>query len=192
MNTRQGFFYAHILCRILAIMNRFFTFLLLLTLLGCTENDAPKEILEYDGPLQEAQNIVMYYSETADVKVKLEAARLLEFENGDRDFPEGIYMEFFDETGAISSTLRADQAFYWKDKDLWRGRGNVIVKSYKDDEQLDTEELFWDPGIQEIYTDKVVIMTQGPDIMRGKGMRAAQDFSWYGWKDPNGVISIEE
>jgi LPS export ABC transporter protein LptC len=169
----------------------FFTCTLLMTACG-DSGDETLEILEYDGPLQEAENIVMYYSETADIKVKLEADKLMEFENGDREFPEGIYMEFFDETGAISSTLKADQAFYFKEQDLWRGRGNVIVRSYANDEQLDTEELFWDPGIQEIYTDKTVIMTQGPDIMRGKGMRAAQDFSWYTWGDPDGVISIQE
>ncbi len=173
-------------------MNRILFIVLLLSVFSCTDSEGPQEILEYDGPLQEAENIEMLYSETAEVKVKLQAPRLLEFENGDRDFPDGIYMEFFDETGAISSTLKADQAYYWKDKDLWRGRGNVVVRSYTDNEQLDTEELFWDPGIQEIYTDKVVIMTQPPDIMRGKGMRAAQDFSWYAWGDPDGVISIQE
>jgi LPS export ABC transporter protein LptC len=165
--------------------------LLFLTACGDSGEEA-MEILEYNGPLQEAENIVMFYSETADLKVKLEAAKLLEYENGDREFPEGIYMEFFDETGSISSTLKADEAFYFKEKDLWRGRGNVVVKSYANDEQLDTEELFWEPPREEIYTDKVVIMTQGPDIMRGKGMRAAQDFSWYTWGNPEGVISIQE
>ncbi len=167
-------------------------FLFVFTAFSCAENESTREILEYDGPLQEAENIIMHYSETADLKVRLEAAKLMEYENGDRDFPEGIYLEFYDETGAISSTLKADQAHYWKEKDLWRGRGNVVVKNYTNDDQLDTEELFWDPSVQEIYTDKVVIMTQGPDIMRGKGMKAAQDFSWYAWGDPEGVISIQE
>jgi hypothetical protein len=53
------------------------------------------------------------------------APLLYEYQNEDREFPEGVYMEFYDEFGKISSTLKANKAYYFKKKDQWRGQGNV-------------------------------------------------------------------
>jgi hypothetical protein len=95
---------------------------------GCngTEN---KEPLEYKGPLSEVENVELYYSENDMVKVKMVADLLYEFANGDREFPNGVHMEFFDETGKLESTLRANHAFYFKADDQWRGRGDVEAKN---------------------------------------------------------------
>jgi hypothetical protein len=82
-------------------------FLYILTLLffSCTqkENTQPKE---YEGPLQEAEDVELFYSENLRVKVKMKTPLLYEFKTGDREFPKGIYLEFYDESGKLSSTLR--------------------------------------------------------------------------------------
>lgn len=172
-----------------------FIFLLLSAcnvLSSCEEAEKNTEILEYEGPFQEAEDLVMLYSETASVKIRLTAKKLWEYENGDREFPEGIFMEFFDETGNISSTLRADEAYFYKAENKWRGRGDVEIRSIENKQQLDTEELFWKPAEQIMYTDKFVTIVDGDDIMNGTGMRAAQDFSWYGFGNPDGTFSINE
>lgn len=169
-------------------------FICLTFLMGsCANSDEElAQVQIYDGPVQRAENITMYYSQSANVKVKLVAAVLKEFENGDRDFPEGLYMEFYDEEGAVTSTLRADEAYYFKEDDLWRGRGNVEIISLVDGQQLNTEELFWDPKAEEMYTSKFVTITEGDEVFHGTGLRAAQDFSWYGFGDPNGNFNLEE
>jgi len=168
-------------------------FLAFLGFFSCEESaNKNTEILEYEGPFQEAEDLVMLYSETAQVKIRLTTKRLWEYENGDREFPEGIFMEFFDEKGNISSTLRADEAYFYKAENKWRGRGDVEIRSKENNQQLDTEELFWKPAEQIMYTDKFVTIIDNEEIMTGTGMRAAQDFSWYGFGDPEGTFSINE
>ncbi len=102
--------------------------ILLLGLPSCSTKEN-KKLIVYDGPLQEAQDIEMHYVEKNAVKMKMIAKKEQEMQNGDRDFPEGIYLEFYDALGNITSTLRADKAYYFKEDDKWRGRGKVEVKN---------------------------------------------------------------
>ncbi|MEQ8573967.1 MAG: LPS export ABC transporter periplasmic protein LptC, partial [Fulvivirga sp.] len=103
---------------------------LLLIISACGNTD--KEISDlqpYEGPINMAEDMVLYRSETATLRVKLVTPKFLEFASGDREFPEGLYMEFFDETGKMTTTLKADEARYFKEEDHWRGRGNVVIKN---------------------------------------------------------------
>ena len=162
-----------------------------ISLLSCNQSDL-KEPLIYDGPLRVGENVELDYTEDNRVKVKMTAPMALEFENGDNEFPEGIYLEFYDETGKLESTLRANEAYYFKKDHLWRGRGKVEVKNLGKNEQLNTEELFWKPADEKIYTDKFVTIRQQSDVIYGQGLEAKQDMSDYIIKKPEGEFAVED
>jgi LPS export ABC transporter protein LptC len=153
------------------------------------ENTQPQE---YEGPLQEAADVELFYSENQAVKVKMETPLLYEFKTGDREFPKGIHLEFYNEAGVLSSTLRADHAYYFKAEDKWRARGKVEVVNKEKNEQLNTEELFWFPAKEEILTEKFVTIRQQQTIVYGEGLQAKQDMSTYTIINPQGEIEIEE
>jgi LPS export ABC transporter protein LptC len=165
---------------------------LTLTILNACNQSELKEPLIYDGPLQILENVELYYTEDNVVKVKMIAEVVYEFENGDREFPEGIYLEFYDETGKLESTLRANEAFFFKKENQWRGRGKVEVKNLAKNEQLNTEELFWKPAEEKIFTDKFVTIRQESDVIYGQGLEAKQDMSDYIIKKPEGVFAVED
>jgi LPS export ABC transporter protein LptC len=165
---------------------------LILTVLNACNQSELKEPLIYDGPLQILENVELYYTEDNVVKVKMIAEVVYEFENGDREFPEGIYLEFYDETGKLESTLRANEAFFFKKENQWRGRGKVEVKNLAKNEQLNTEELFWKPAEEKIFTDKFVTIRQESDVIYGQGLEAKQDMSDYIIKKPEGVFAVED
>jgi LPS export ABC transporter protein LptC len=156
---------------------------------GTVDNKDP---VEYTGPLREAENIELFYSEKDLVKVKMTAELLYEFENGDREFPKGVYMEFFDEFGRLESTLRANHAYFFKKDEQWRGRDNVEVKNIAKNEQLNTEELFWKPTAKTIFTEKFVTIRQQGDVIYGEGLEAKQDLSDYLIKKPAGEFELQE
>ena len=134
----------------------------------------------------------MFYSELDVVKVKMVAQKVFEFENGDREFPEGIYLEFFDVTGKITSTLRANSAYYFRDEDKWRGIGKVEIVNIEKREQLNTEELFWKQDTKRIFTDKFVTIKLQNEVIYGTGLEAAQDLSDYTIKNPEGEFEVIE
>lgn len=168
-----------------------FICLIILATTACDSSEL-KEPLVYEGPLRIGEQVEMYYTENNAVKVKMEADKVFEFENGDREFPEGIYLEFYDENGALESTLRANEAFYNQKEQQWRGRGDVQVKNIEKDEQLNTEELFWKPAEERIFTEKFVTIRQQTDVIYGQGLEAKQDMSDYVIKKPEGIFSVED
>jgi len=61
------------------VMNRIFYFFLALLIYGCNSPDS-KEILEYKGPVNEVEDVELYYSENDKVTVKMLADLLYTFE----------------------------------------------------------------------------------------------------------------
>jgi len=176
---------------LLFTMSRYLLISLSFVACCCTNSDS-REPLEYNGPLKEAENVELYYSEKDKVKIKMLADLLYEFENGDREFPKGVYMEFYNEFGQLESTLRANHAFFFKKDDQWRGRGNVEVKNVEKNEQLNTEELFWKPAAKKIFTETFVTIRQQGDVIYGEGLDANQDLSDYTIKKPAGEFEVKE
>jgi LPS export ABC transporter protein LptC len=152
------------------------------TFISCDSTEATQPV-EYTGPLSEAENVELYYSETDRVKIKMTADLVYEFKNGDREFPKGIYLEFFNDAGRLESTLRANHAFFFKSENKWRGQGKVEVKNLEKNEQLTTEELFWKPTEERIFTDKFVTIKEASDVVAGTGLEAKQDLSSYELKN---------
>jgi len=173
------------------LMRKFFTGLLLLGLSACTQTQT-SDPLEYTGPLREGTDIDLLYAEKDRIKVKMKAPKILEFKNGDQEFPEGIYLEFYDVNGKMYSTLKANHAYYFKKENRYRGRGKVEVKNLEKQQQLNTEELFWDPTTKKIYTDKFVTITLESEVIYGTGLDALQDLSSYIIKKPEGDFEIQD
>ena len=67
-------------------------------------------------------------------------------------------------------------------------RDSVVVINLAKGDTLKTDELWWDQNTQEFYTDKPVEIHQPDKTVYGKGLRAAQDFSWYDIFNITGVV----
>lgn len=165
--------------------------LLVFSLSACNQTETAKPVI-YDGPLSEAEEVTMYYTEMEVVKVMLKAKKIFEFQNGDQEFPEGIYIEFYDEFGKKTSTLKANSAYFFKDENKWRGRGAVEVINIEKQEQLNTEELFWKRDTKKIFTDKFVTIKLQNEMIYGTGLEADQDLSNYQIKNPEGEFEVED
>lgn len=172
-----------------------YTIIILCLFLVATSCDRSKETAApvlYTGPLREAENVTMLYAEKDVLKMRMSGKRVLEFENGDREFPEGLFLEFFDDSGKLTSTLVANHAYFFKREYQWRGRGHVEVKNLSSQEQLNTEELYWKPDTKRIFTAKFVTIREANDVIYGTGLDAAQDLSDYTLLKTTGNFEAKE
>lgn len=169
----------------------YFILLILVLLQACGKTEVIQP-LEYEGPQTEAEQVELYYSEDQVVKVKLLSDLVYEFQNGDREFPRHVYIEFFDEDGSLSSKLRANHAYYYKKDNLWKATGKVEVVNLEKNEQLSTEELFWRPAKEEIFTESFVTIRMQKEVIYGEGLEAKQDMSSYIIKKPQGEFTLED
>lgn len=177
--------------------NHWITVLLAVLLLvgssGC-ERDLkdPDEAVKYTGPTMENHDVTTLYSDSAELITKIQAPVQQEFESGDRVFPKGFYVEFYDEQGQLESTMRGNYGKQEPGKSLYVARGNVVVNNIKKREKLETEELFWNRNKAKVYTDKFVIFTTAEQRLTGTGFTANQDLSRYSIKNVTGVFNFEE
>ncbi|WKV13577.1 LPS export ABC transporter periplasmic protein LptC [Marivirga harenae] len=174
-------------------MKHFHFLLLLLLGQSCSSGlESKQKFEEYSGPIMEADTIEIIYSDSAKVRVIVNATKQYEFENGDREFPNDIYIEFFEPDGTMSSTLEANSAYYTKETEIYKAEGDVEVIGYIEPRKLNSEELYWEPEKEEIYTETFVRIQSEDQISTGTGLRAKQDFSSYRILNPSGTIYLEE
>jgi LPS export ABC transporter protein LptC len=166
---------------------------LILLLFACDdENRDADTFKEYEGPVMEASDIEMFYSDSAVVRIRLTADRQLEFTDGDREFPEGIYIEFYDKKSVRSSSIKADQGYYFKQDNKYTATGNVVVMNFETGEKLETEVLHWEPNKNEIYTDRYVEITSDEEVLMGEGLTSDESFENYQILKPRGTFSLSE
>ncbi|WP_176955975.1 LPS export ABC transporter periplasmic protein LptC [Catalinimonas alkaloidigena] len=163
------------------------------TLVACQDNSPSLQAMQvYEGPRFEAENIETLYSDSAQLRMRMEAPLQQEFQSGDQDFPRGIYIEFFSPEGEKTSTLRADSAHMEKATSLYKAYGNVIVINLEKHETLKTEELFWNQREDKIYTDKFVRIETPKEILLGEGLVTNQRFSPYKIQKLRGTIAVPD
>ena len=167
--------------------------LIILTLTACeVDLGGGQEVQVYEGPMVELEDVIFYYSDSAQVKVKGTTPHRMEFADGNQEFPKGLYLEFYDDEGKLESTIQADIAYYNKEKNEWLGQENVIVVNTESGQQLNTEELYWLPTEEKIYTEKFVTIKREGEILHGRGLEATQDLSTYSITNPEGEFLLKE
>ncbi len=151
----------------------------LLGLFSCGDEVDSSMLETYQGPTSVAFDVELAHSDSAIIRTNLKAKKQLEFNTGDFEFPEGIEISFFDKEGNLTTTMRADRGYYIKKDNIYRGEGDVQVNNLEKEQKLSSEELFWDPNIKKIYTEKFVTIQEKETVFNGTGMEADEGFNEY-------------
>ena len=122
----------------------------------------------------------------------IEAPKQNEFESGDIEWGNGVLVSYFDKQGNITTLFSANYVYYTEKEELYHAKGNVIVKNNETLDELTTEELFWDEGKEEYYTEKFVTIKSDGEVHTGEGLTANQDFTSYQILKPSGTFTLED
>jgi LPS export ABC transporter protein LptC len=160
---------------------------MLLLCVACHKEEAKMQ-KDYRGPMVIAKNVQTIFTDSAQPKIDLTAPIQNEYATGNRTFPAGITIWFYNEKGERESRLTANRAFYDKATEIYTGRGNVVVENMTKHERLKSEELKWSRYEKRVFTDKFVRIETPQETLLGEGLTAAQDFSTYKILKPKGVI----
>ena len=157
--------------------------------------DQRKELVDapqYDGPLSSMDSAITLLSDSGIVIMKMKADVQNNFENGDREWPNGFYIEWLNKRGQVTSYFSANYVYFTQADNLYRAEGDVVVRSNVKQDQLNTEELFWDQGEEKFYTDKFVTIKSEDEVHTGEGMKSNQDFTEYRILKPSGTFTLED
>lgn len=103
----------------------------------------------------------------------------------------GLTAHFYDRNRRIISTLKAGHGTSYEQKRLVHLKDSVHLVNL-DEEEFDSEELFWNQQEQKIYTRKFVTIRRKNELIYGDGFESNETFSKYRIMKPRGRVSIKE
>lgn len=133
-------------------------------------------------PSMRDDSVTMLISDSGLIKYKLITNVWSFFENSKDPhwfFPEGIYVEQFDTAFQKQTSLKADTAWNFTLRKLWKLKGNVLIENTQN-ETFSTEELFWDERQQKFYSDKYIEIKRPEKlILKGYGFESNMTMTQY-------------
>jgi len=140
-------------------------------------------------------HVEILHSDSARLKMKLVTPLLKEFNSAKekrREFPEGVHLWLYDNTGKLEAELTANRARQDMETNLFEANGNVVVID-ADGKKLETEQLFLDQKKSEIYSEKYTRITfPNGTIFTGDKLTAKQDFSEYVLSKGRATIMVND
>jgi LPS export ABC transporter protein LptC len=91
----------------------------------------------------------------------------------------------------VEAVIVADTAYYYDKQELWELRGNVHIEN-EQDEQFDTQLLFWNQKTKRVYSDLYIRIRQQKRIITGIGFTSNQDFTNYTIRQTQGIFPVKE
>lgn len=158
----------------------------------------PKEIVMLTGKNNnhedKATDITGIYSKDGRVKARLFAHEYIKNESAAQPYTDlntRIRVEFYNDSASLNNVLTADSCR------IYDANGNVLMWGHvkivtTKGEELTTDELIWNSGIERIFTEKPVTIKTGSEILHGNGLEANQDFTWYQITNPRGSVSVQK
>jgi len=170
--------------------------LLFIAFTAACENDPAEvnSITQKDTlPLLTTQNVDMMYSDSGRLKIHMTAPIEEEFGGMEQKtiLPQGVFVEFYDDSGSVNSTMRSQYAERHPKEHLTIAKQKVVVVNIKG-EKLETERLNWNDQTNRIYTDAFVKITTADQVIWGDGLEADASFTEYEIKNIEGTLMLND
>lgn len=166
-------------------LTTFFSFVVGVIFISCNQEVKNTVNFIHDNettPTMMTHNDTMLISDSGIIRYKV-IAQTWEVFDKSKDphwhFPHRFYFEQLDTAFRVVLTLKADTAWNYTLRKLWKFKGNVFIRNKKD-ETFSGDELYWDQRQQKIYSNLPVVVSR-PDqmILRGTGFEANQQMTNY-------------
>lgn len=134
------------------------------------------------------------FSDSGITRYRAIAKEFLKFDKAKEPFsyfPEGIYVEKFDTLFNIEASLKADTAYNYEKKGLWKLIGNVRVENLEG-KKFETSLFFWDQKEEKVYSDKYIRIQEDDKIITGIGFESNQNMTQYKIFNSQGVFPVSE
>lgn len=139
-------------------------------------------------------NVHVKQSEMGRPSLDLIAPKMISFHSPEAytELPNGMKIIFFDSIMRPKSEITANYGISWDDKKTMFARGNVVIKNFQKQEQLNTESLTYDMNSKKISTQDFVKITTPDRLILGKGMESDELFDNWVIRDVSTTMYFDE
>ena len=168
---------------------------LLLFLCHCTQRISNHSEAVQDRkkvPTMHTEDVVSLISDSGIVRYRIITKTWDIFDKADTpywDFPDGIYLEKFNESFNIEAHLKADKARYNQKSEQWKLDGNVTAMN-EAKEHFFTQQLLWDQKQEQIFSDSMITIEKENSTIVGIGFQSNVTMTKYTILHPTGFFPI--
>ncbi len=106
-----------------------------------------------------------------------------------QEFPKGIFLERYDDYFRVNLYITADTAYCYN-QNLWELRGRVFIKNMENGTTFSTEELFWDMGKHQLYSNKYMHIVTPDRELEGNWFVSNERMTEYHIKQTSGFMPM--
>lgn len=166
--------------------------IIVMTFIACESKDF-SQTESYEGPIRVIVDENTMMTDSGKAVIRIKSPRKTTYKSNDEEWPQGMYVEIYRGDGeTLHSTFKCDQGEYSGETEIYKGTGNVVVENFQTKDELNTEELYWDPNKEIFYTEKFVTIVSDGEIHTGNGLTADQNFDTYTIHEPSGTLTIDD
>jgi len=147
---------------------------------SCSSKLQEAEALDLsETPMQTVSDMFAIQTKNGVVQMRMEAKKMQRFDKDTMTielFPEGFAVYSYNSEGLLETILLSDKASHKTFKnskgEAWSAFGNVSIQNIIKQETMETDTIYWDQRINQIYTDCYVRMYSADAFMQGYGMKS--------------------
>lgn len=144
-------------------------------------------------PTMLTTDVSTYVSDSGYTRYHITAPLWVMYEEADTPhwkFPDGLYLEKYDDDMVSVATFRADSATYLSSRKLWRFDGDVNMRN-TDGDRFATPQLFWDQNLRRVYSDSFMHIERTERIIEGYGFESNEAMTEYTVMHPQMILPID-
>jgi LPS export ABC transporter protein LptC len=100
----------------------------------------------------------------------------------------GVNLTVYDEQGEVRTTVTSSAGELHTVTEVMVARGNVVVITDGGQRRIETEELHYDPGRRQVWSDVPFVMREGTRVSSGAAFRADDEFRNFEVTEARGTI----
>ena len=167
--------------------------------LSACHRDTVREASQFDQPRNtmpalSTANVSTLISDSGVTRYRIESPLWEIYDKAEppyQEFPDGIYLEQFDEQLEVQASLKADYGYYDENEQIWTLKGNVHALNRKG-EQFDSPRMHWSQKQKRVYSDTIIKITRETSIIEGVGFDSNEEMTKYTILHPTGVFPIKD
>ncbi len=144
-------------------------------------------------PVGIGENIRVVYTDSGYTKAILTAPINKDFTNQKypySEFPEGLKVVFFDKNQNATNVV-ADYGILYNRTKIIDLQGHVVIQTH-DSARLETSQLYWDPNLEWLFTEKNFTFTNKDYDIQARRLDASRSFDIFQTGELSGTVAVEE
>ncbi len=156
-----------------------------------------KDISRFDRktpPDQTLKDARIWRSEYGRLQLELEAPSIVQYRNPDTrtHYPDGVNLRFYDNDLNLKTSIRANKATSYDERDILYARDSVVIIDYATGDTIYLEDITWKSSEDVIYSNRPVRAVNGSRVTFGDGFVSNAKFTNLRVTRQRGTIEFQE